>query len=84
MMSKIKTGGLLSKIISLHVLKKAVVKHKEAEAFENNRLQSFAKDFGIEIVDGVGKRIRPKKKFKSLDEWQDVETIIRNLHNHLI
>ena len=69
-------------MISLHVLKKAVVKHKEAEAFENNRLQSFAKDFGIEIVDGIGKRIRPKKKLKCLEEWQDVETIIRNLHNH--
>ncbi len=36
--ASIVAGGLISKALGLHLIKKAVVQHKDAEIFENNRL----------------------------------------------
>lgn len=39
----------MGKAIGLSLLQKSLVIHKEAEKFENLRLQTFNVDFGIEI-----------------------------------
>ena len=50
------------KSIGLHVFKKAVISHKKAEIFENQRLHHFMTDFGIEIKNGQGINCRNNKK----------------------
>jgi hypothetical protein len=49
----------MGKAIGLSMLKKSLVKHKEAEHFESQRLQAFKTDFGIEIINGKGIFCRP-------------------------
>lgn len=75
---KMSIGGMLSKSIGLAALKKTVVKHKAAEHFENQRLQTFIRDMGIDIQDGKGNRVRPKMNCRALQDWPLVDDMIRN------
>jgi hypothetical protein len=68
----------LAKSLGFSVLKKEVKKTKAIEQFENAKLQTFIRDMGITVKDGVGIRVRQTKDCRTLKKWATIEETIRN------
>ena len=75
--ARIRKVDAASRQVTLHAMKKTLTQHRKAEAFDNQRLQTWVRDMGISIEQGRAHKMRQSRLSQQLGQFWAMKELIQ-------